>query len=253
MTISIITATYNSAATIRNTIDSILNQTFKDIDYVVVDGGSKDGTIDIIKEYESRFEGRLRWISEKDNGIYDAMNKGLKMATGDIIGILNSDDIYEDSTVLADIIKAFTDSKADAVFGNLLFVKENDTNAIVRTWQGSDYEEGSFLKGWHPAHPTFYVKNDIYRKYGYFDVSFEVSADFELMLRFIEKERIKTHYLNRNIVRMRMGGESTGSLSKIIKGNKNVLRAFKKNNLKPLPFYLVRRILPKIINILKTR
>ena len=253
MTISIITVTFNSASTVRCTFESILSQTYTDIDYIVVDGGSQDGTTEIIKEYEPRFGGRMHWISERDRGIYDAMNKGINMAKGDIIGILNSDDMFEDNSVLEDIAHTFTNTQTDAVFGNLVFVKEDDTNAIVRTWEGSEYKSGAFLKGWHPAHPTFYVRKEIYDRYGNFDISFEVSADFELMLRFIEKERIRTQYINRYIVRMRIGGESTGSIAKIIKGNKNVLKAFKKNGLKPLPFYLVRRLLPKAINILKNR
>lgn len=253
MTISIITVTYNSASTVRYTFDSILSQTYHDIDYIVVDGGSQDGTVDVIKEYEKRFDGRMHWISEKDDGIYDAMNKGIRMAQGEVIGILNSDDFYEDNKVLEDIANIFTTTSTEALFGNLKFVKANNTNKVIRTWIGSEYKEGAFLKGWHPAHPTFYVRKEIYDRYGNFDISFAVSADFELMLRFIEKGRIKTHFLNRYIVRMRLGGESTGSIFKIVKGNNNVLRAFKKNGLKPSPFYLVRRFFPKIVNILKNR
>ena len=253
MKISIITSTFNSAKTIKDTLDSILNQTYKNIELLIIDGNSKDNTLDIVRQYDKQFEGKLRYISEPDKGIYDAMNKGIHMATGDIIGILNSDDLYMDTTVLEDIASTFIQSKVDAVYGNLLFVDEKDTNKVVRTWKGSQYKSGGFLKGWHPAHPTFYVRKEIYDKYGVFDISFNVSADFELMLRLIEKHKISNLYLDRNFVRMRMGGESTGSIKKIITGNKNVLRAFEKNGFKVSPFYPVIRLFPKAINIIKTK
>lgn len=253
MKISIITSTFNSAKTVKDTLDSILIQTYKNIELLIIDGNSKDNTLDIIKKYEKIFNGKLRYISEPDKGIYDAMNKGINMATGDIIGILNSDDLYMDNKVLEDIANAFKLYDVDAIYGNLLFVEEKDTNKVVRTWKGSQHQSGSFLNGWHPAHPTFYVRKEIYQKYGTFDISFNVSADFELMLRFIEKHKISNLYLDRNLIRMRMGGESTGSIKKIITGNKNVLRAFEKNGFKVSPFYPIMRLLPKAINIIKTK
>lgn len=152
MRISIITVSYNSGNTLSNTIESVLSQGFSDIEYIIVDGCSKDGTTAIIKSAESSFNGRLKWVSEPDKGLYDAMNKGIKMATGDVIGILNSDDLFYDSNVLRDIALAF-DENTDALFGNLYFVKSDDVHCIVRAWKGSTYS--SFKKGWHPAHPTF--------------------------------------------------------------------------------------------------
>lgn len=250
MVISIITATYNSASTLRDTFDSILLQTNQSYEYIVIDGASKDGTIDIIKEYEPRFNGKMRWISEKDKGIYDAMNKGISLATGDVVGILNSDDFYIDKDVLADIQNAFT-KEVDAICGNLYFVDADNTDKIVRTWKGSPYR--SFTKGWHPAHPTFYARKELFDKYGLFDISFDVSADFELMLRFVEKNKAQIKYIDRFIVKMRQGGESTGSLSKIVLGNRNIIRAFKKNGIKPPSFYLIKRLVPKAINIIKTK
>lgn len=252
MKISIITATFNSEGTIRDTLDSVLSQTHKDYEYIVVDGASKDNTIAIIKEYEPLFEGRMKYISEKDNGIYDAMNKGIRMATGDVVGILNSDDFYIDKDVLLDINNAF-DNSTDAICGNLYFVDWKDTDKIVRTWKGS--EPKSFRKGWHPAHPTFYARKELYDKYGLFDISFDVSADFELMLRFVEKHKARIKYIDRFIIKMRQGGESTGSVSKIILGNKNIMRAFKKNGIKVHcpAIYLVRRLLPKALNMVKSK
>lgn len=245
MKISIITACYNSAATIKDTFDSILSQTYQNYEYIVIDGASTDNTVSIIKEYEPKFDGKMRWISEKDKGIYDAMNKGIAIASGDIIGILNSDDFYIDKNVLEDINNAF-DNETGAICGNLYFVDSKHTNKIVRVWQGT--KQKSFKKGWHPAHPTFYAKKELYDKYGNFDINFDVSADFELMLRFIEKNNIKTKYIDRFIVKMRHGGESTGSIKNILVGNKNIIRAFKKNEI-PLRFphlYILRRLITKL-------
>lgn len=251
MKISIITTTYNSSATIRDTIDSILGQTYKDIEYIVVDGASCDSTIDILKEYEPKFEGKMRFISEKDKGLYDAMNKGISMATGDIIGILNSDDLYIDDKVLEDIVNTFTTHDIDCLYGNLHFVDRFNLNKIVRSWKGSQYKKGDYQKGWHPAHPTFYAKRIYYDKFGGFDISLEISADFELMLRFIEKHKLKSYFLDRYFVKMRLGGESTGLIRKIIKGNKNVIKAFRKNGIKVSVFYPIRRLFPKIISVIK--
>lgn len=253
MKISIITSTYNSEKTVKDTLDSILNQTYKNIELLIIDGNSKDNTIEIVRHYKKLFQGKLKYVSEPDKGIYDAMNKGIRMATGDVVGILNSDDLYMDNMVLEDIANAFSQSKVDAIYGNLIFVEENDTNKVVRTWKGSQYKPEGFLKGWHPAHPTFYVRREVYEKYGVFDISFNVSADFELMLRFIEKHRISNLYLDRTLIRMRMGGESTGSIKKIITGNKNVIRAFDKNGFKVSYFYPVKRLLPKAFNMIKNK
>ena len=245
MKFSLITVTYNSDKTLIYTIKSVLSQTYPNIEYIIVDGASKDNTVSIIKEYEPKFNGRMKWISERDKGLYDAMNKGIRMATGDVVGILNSDDLFMDDKVLADIAAAF-DGQTDAMFGNLYFVNQEDVNQIVRVWKGSPYK--SFKSGWHPAHPTFYVRREVYEKYGGFDTTFDVSADFELMLRFIEKHGIRTKYLDRYMVRMRMGGESTGSIKNIIRGNKNIFRAFRKNEIKVSPLYPVYRLLPKVID-----
>ncbi len=253
MRISLITITYNSISTISDTINSILNQTYTDLEYIIIDGASKDNTLSIVKEYEPLFNGRMKWISEPDKGIYDAMNKGIRMATGDIIGILNSDDLFMDNNVLKDVVQAFTYNDIDSIYGNLKFVDANDTKKIVRTWVGSQHTSGAFMKGWHPAHPTFYVRREVYEKYGVFDTSFDVSADFELMLRFIEKHQISNLYLDRYLIKMRMGGESTGSIKKIIIGNKNIMRAFKKNGFNVSPLYPIKRLLPKVMNIIKTK
>ena len=251
MKISVITATFNSGATLRDTLESVLLQTHNDIEYIIVDGKSKDNTLDIVREYEPRFRDRMRWISEPDKGIYDAMNKGISMATGDVIGILNSDDFYASSDILSIIAQKIED--VDVVYGDLDFVDCIKTQRVVRQWRGSQYTPGSFLKGWHPAPPTFYVRRKYFDKLGGFDTSLDVSADFELMLRFIEKNRLSNKYVPLTFIKMRLGGESTGSLSKIIKGNKNILCAFKKNGYSVTPLYFIYRLLPKALNIIKNK
>ncbi len=253
MTISIITTTFNSAATLRDTLDSILSQTCQDLESVIVDGGSKDGTLDIIREYEPRFNGRMKWISEPDKGIYDAMNKGLGMATGDVVGVLNSNDFYYDERVVEDIVNAFAQNDVDCIFGNLVFIDEKDKDSVIRIWKGSPYIPGAFTKGWNPAHPTFYAKRTCFERYGGFNMNYAVSADFELMLRFIEKEHISCTYIDRYFVKMRWGGESTGTLRNIIIGNKNILKALKNNGLRPSRIYLLRRLVPKVREMLKRK
>ena len=251
MKVSIVTATYNSASTLEDTLRSVLCQSYDNYELIIKDGGSRDRTLEIAKGYETKFGGRLKILSSPDKGIYDAMNQGIAAATGDIIGILNSDDMYFDETVLSAIATAFEDNTVDAVCGDLIFVDSNDTQSIVRTWKGSPYK--SFRKGWHPAHPTFYAKKELFEEYGAFDTGFDVSADFELMLRFIEKNGARVKYLDKVFVRMRQGGESTGSIKNIISGNKNIIRAFKKNGISVPAFYTLRRLFPKAINVVKTK
>jgi len=248
MKISIITATYNSASTLTSSISSVNNQTFPDIEHIIIDGVSTDNTLEIIRSIPNRI---TKIVSEPDHGIYDAMNKGIAIATGEIIGILNSDDLYASTNILQQIVQLFEITGCDAVYGNLDFVASGNIDKVIRHWKSSPNIPVSFQQGWHPPHPTFFVKKEIYTKYGLFDSSLEVSADFELMLRFIEKYKIKTQYLNETIVKMRYGGVSTTSLKGILTGNKNVLKAFKKNGIRVSPFYTIHRIATKLKQFLK--
>ena len=246
MQLSIVTVCYNEKD-IGRTCESIVSQSCQDFEWIVVDGGSTDGSLEVIKHYKERID---ILISEPDNGIYDAMNKGILMATGNVVGFLNSDDLFIDKKVAEDIVSAF-DTNTDAIYANLYFVQSTDVNQIVRIWKGSPYV--SFKYGWCPAHPTFYVRREIYQQYGGFDLSFDVSADFELMLRLIEKVHIRTKYLDRYMIRMRMGGESTGNIKNILKGNKNIYKAFCKHGLSVSIFYPVYRLLPKAIDLIKCK
>ncbi len=250
MKISIITATFNSAATVRDTIESVLNQTYSDWELIIKDGGSKDDTLEICRSYADE---RIHIVACPDHGLYDAMNQGIAAAKGEVVGILNSDDFYFDNQVLERIATTLSDETIGCVYGDLQFVDAKDTSKVVRIWKGSQYQKGGFRKGWHPAHPTFYARKSYFDEYGAFDTSFQVSADFELMLRFIEKCQVSSRYIPHYFVRMRMGGESTGSLKNIIKGNKNILRAFEKNGISRPPFYLVRRLAPKVLSVIRTK
>jgi len=243
MKISIITATYNSATYLADCLASVNNQTYQNIEHVIVDGASTDNTLEIINATPNRV---TKIISEPDNGIYDAMNKGIKLATGDVIGILNSDDFYTSNDIIEKIVKVFKIKNIDSVYGNLDFVIPENTRKVIRHWRSSSFKQNSFKKGWHPPHPTFFVRREVYENYGLFDTSLHVSSDLELMLRFLEKHKIKTYFLDETMVKMRYGGESTGSLKKIIRGNRNIMKAFKKNGIKVSPFYPVIRLSSKM-------
>ncbi|WP_321480239.1 glycosyltransferase family 2 protein [uncultured Bacteroides sp.] len=248
MKFSIVTVTYNSEQTLKDTIDSVLQQKYEDIEYILVDGLSKDKTIDIIKEYEPKFNGKMRWISEKDNGLYDAMNKGFEMATGDIIGIINSDDVLSDSEAISKVVSYFNKYNTDCIYADLYYVSQYNLNNIIRHWRTGFPRK--FAKGWHPAHPTFYVKKEVYRKYGTFDLNYKLAADFELMLRLIEKHHISLTYLPEPLVRMRLGGATSKNLNNILKGNMECLRAFKKNKIPVSILYPFYRILPKFMQFI---
>ena len=242
-TLSVITVCRNSGATIEDTIRSVAGQTYRNVEYIIVDALSNDTTLEIIRNHADAVH---RLISEEDNGTYDAMNKGLALARGDIVGILNSDDRYVDNAVLDKVAQAFMARDIDALWGNIHFVSARNSGKIVRSWRSSPFTPGAFAEGWHPPHPAFFVKRSVYESCGYFDTRFKVSADFELMLRFLEKNRIKGYHLDEFLVNMRMGGASTGSIGNIITGNLNVLRAFRKNGIPVSPLYPFKRLVPKL-------
>lgn len=228
MKVSIITVSFNSAKTIEDTIQSVLNQDYYDIEYIVIDGCSSDKTIEIVNRYKSHIEYVL---SEPDNGIYDAMNKGIKASKGELIGILNSDDVYENSSVISNMVKTLKDS--DAVYADLVYVQQNNLNHIKRHWKSGQYKIGSFLNGWMPPHPTFFVKKICYQEYGLYNTSLKSAADYELMLRFIHKNKIKIEYFDNVIVKMRLGGVSNLSIRNRFSANREDKLAWKINNLNP--------------------
>ncbi len=245
--ISIITVAYNSAKTIEDTLKSVVNQEYKSVEYIIIDGGSTDDTLQIVEKYKSKI---AVLVSEKDKGIYDAMNKGIAFATGDIIGILNSDDFYPDPHVLSKIVNEFK-PEIDGVYADLVYVDPGNTARINRTWKSGDYQIGMFLKGWMPPHPTFFVRKEIYDIYGTYALNLRSAADYEFMLRVIHKHGIKLAYLPETIVRMRAGGASNASLKNRIKANKEDRLAWKMNDLRPQLFTHLRKPLSKIFQFLK--
>lgn len=210
MLVSIITTTYNSAATVRNTIESVLGQTHKDIDYWIIDGGSHDGTIDIVREYEPLFNGRLHWISEPDKGIYDAMNKGINHAVGDVVGFLNSDDFYTSPNVVSNLVSAFTPD-IDAVYGDIHFV-DDDLVTTVRYYSSAAFRPSLLRWGYMPAHPSFYLRRELYHRYGGYSINYKIASDFDMMVRLFHKHKIRAKYIPQDFVTMRTGGVSTANI-----------------------------------------
>lgn len=230
MTISVIVATYNSSSTFGDTLESLLSQAYKQFECIIIDGGSKDNTIDIVKEYERRFEGRLKWISEPDHGLYDAMNKGLAMATGDVVGILNSDDFYTSDDVLERVAREI--EGVDAVYGDIHFVNPDDLSKCVRYYSSRSFRPWQMRFGFMPAHPSFYCRRHVYQALGAFDLQFKVAADFEQLLRLIYTHRISTKYIPMDFVTMRTGGASTSGLQSHKAILRDHLRAYRKNGVR---------------------
>lgn len=200
MKVSIITATYQSEKTLKDTLDSVLKQTYSNYEHIIVDGKSKDTTMQIVKQYEAKYEGKLKYISEKDNGLYDAMNKGIKMATGDIIGILNSDDIYAKETVLETIVNTFEQTNCDGTYANLIFMDAETMTKPQRVWKSPT---GKLEDGWHPAHPTLYLKREVYDQIGLFNLQYKIVADYDFMIRMLKNKQIHLEYIDDDIIYMR--------------------------------------------------
>ena len=243
MKISLITVTYNSDKTLRDTIESVFAQTYKEIEYILVDGLSKDTTVDIIREYEPLFAGRMKWISERDNGLYDAMNKGIQMATGDVVGILNSDDFFTSNDVLERVVSGFTEN-TDAVYGDIHFV--NSDNRCLRHYSSKIFKRSLMRMGFIPAHPSFYCRRECFEKYGYYKTDYKIAADFDLLLRFIYVNRIRIKYLPVDMVTMRIGGVSTNGIKSRLGGMSEHLRSFKENGIKTNRFILSLRYFYKM-------
>lgn len=252
MKISLITVTYNSGTTIRDTIKSVLAQTYSDIEYIIVDGLSKDNTVEIVREYESQFGKRMRWISEKDKGLYDAMNKGIRMATGDVVGILNSDDFYTSNDIIERVVAGFT-GNVDAVYGDLHYVHSNNLQHCVRYYSSRIFKPNLMKMGFIPAHPTFYCKKSCYDRFGYYKTDYKIAADFDLLLRFIYVNRIKIKYLPIDMVTMRIGGASTNGLKSRMGGMNEHLRSLKENGIKSNRFILSLRYLYKITEYIRRK
>ncbi len=229
MRISLITATYNSCLTLRDTLQSVLEQTFNDFEYIIIDGNSTDGTISVIEEYEKKFGGRLRWLSEPDKGIYDAMNKGIRMAVGDIVGILNSDDFFTFNDVLEKVVREFEkDTTLGAGYGDVHFVCPDNLQKCVRYYSSAIFRPALFRFGFMPAHPSFYAKRECYEKYGLYALDYKIAADYDLLIRFLYVKRISYRYLKTDFVTMRTGGVSTRGIRSRFVLNREIVKACRK-------------------------
>jgi glycosyltransferase len=228
MKVSIITATYNSAATIGDTLKSLEAQTYSDIEYIIIDGASKDNTLDFIRENSTRV---TTMISESDKGIYDALNKGINAATGDIVGFLHSDDLFAYPDAVKDIVTTFKSTDCDATYADLEYVSKDNTDNVIRLWKSGTYSREKLKNGWMPPHPTFYMKRDLYKKYGLFDLNFKIAADYDSLLRYLWSNKVKMSYLPRVVMKMRVGGASNRSLKNVIQKTKEDISALKNNQL----------------------
>ena len=231
MKVSLITVTFNSSGTLRDTIESVLSQTYPDIEYIIVDGASKDNTIDTIQEYKPRFSGRLHWVSEPDKGLYDAMNKGIRMATGDVVGIINSDDFYHRTDIIAKVVETFKNKDVQAIYGDVRFVNPNNLDKTVRYYSSNNFSPNRFRYGFMPAHPTFFTYRKYFEEFGYYKTDYKIAADYELLIRFLYIHKLKTRYLSLDFMKMRTGGTSTASIKSNMLLNKEIVRACKENGI----------------------
>jgi glycosyltransferase involved in cell wall biosynthesis len=242
MKISIITVVYNSSATIKDAIQSVLSQTYGNIEYIIVDGASTDGTVDIVRSYGNKI---AKFVSEPDKGIYDAMNKGIAMATGDVVGILNSDDFYANDRVIEQVMQVMSQPGTDCCYADLVYVDRENTDKVVRYWKSCDYRPFLFERGWMPAHPTFFVRRCVYQKYGVFDLNVSIGTDHELLFRFLYKHRIKSVYIPQVLVKMRTGGFSNNSLKNVVRQNQAIIQTLKKNGVKVSPLLFLYKVIDR--------
>ena len=244
--VSIITAAFNSGKTIGETIQSVANQSYPQVEHIIIDGKSTDKTIEII---ESLKHPKLIYRSEKDSGIYDALNKGIRLATGDLIGVIGSDDYYPQQNVIERVVESFEKKDTDSLYGDMHYV--NDKKEVVRFWKDGEYKESNFLKGWMPHHLTFYLKKEIYLKYGLYNTDFKLGGDYELLLRMLYKHKVSTQYLPEVLVTMRIGGASTKNIKNRIKANLEDRKAWVINGLRPRFYTLYFKPLLKIPQFFK--
>jgi glycosyltransferase len=247
MKVSIITACYNSAATVRDTLSSVAAQDYTDIEHIIVDGASADNTLAIVR----KFPHVTKVVSEKDKGIYDAMNKGISLATGEVVGILNSDDVYTNPQVISKVVKTFEREHTDVLYADLQYVRYNDLNKVTRTWHSGSYTKRKFYFGWMPPHPTFFVKKAVYEQVGNFNCSLKSAADYEFMLRVLLKNDFRVSYIPEVIVKMRAGGMSNATLKNRLRANREDREAWRINNVRPyfftIPFKPLRKVLQFVI------
>ena len=250
MKISIITVCYNSASHIEDAIRSVMEQDYAEIEHIIVDGASTDGTVEILKSNENKI---AKWISEPDRGIYDAMNKGLKMASGDIIGILNSDDFYFNDQIISTVADAFADPEIDAVYGDLIFIDPNNLDRTVRSYSSAKWNPERFAKGYRPAHPTFFVRRKYYEMYGFFETDYKIAADYEMLIRLLYVHQLRYQYLPITMVKMRKGGVSSNGIKSNIILNKEIVRACRKHGIRTSALKIYPKYFNKVFELFNHR
>jgi len=248
MKISIITVALNNAEYIEACIQSVINQDYKNIEHIVIDGGSTDGTIDVIKKYEDKI---TVWISEPDAGIYNAINKGIGMSSGDIIGMLHSDDLYIDAHVISNVVRKFGKDNVDSVYADLVYVERNNLSNVVRYYDSSVFQISKFAYGWMPAHPSCFIRKNVYAKYGLYKTDYIIAADYELLVRFYAKHRISYSYLPKVIVKMRSGGLSTRNFKSNVILNREIVRACRENGIETNIFKVYSKYFVKLAQLFK--
>jgi len=248
MKISIITVCFNAADTLGDTLDSVAAQNYSNVEHIIVDGGSVDATEEVVNNKGWRV---AVWRSESDRGVYDGMNKGLLLASGEVIGFLNADDVYIHSDVLARVAATLADPVIDACYANLVYVERKQTSRVVRHWTSQNYTPGLFEKGWMPAHPTFFVRKSVYERLGGFNLRYRLQSDFDLALRFIGIHKIKTRYIPEVWVRMRMGGMSNNSIRNVIRGNIEAYLSCRANGLNVPPWFILNKVFSRLPQFVK--
>lgn len=254
MNISIITVTFNSAETLPDTIESVLRQDYDDYEYLVIDGGSKDATVDIIKQYEPRFGGKMRWISEPDRGMYDGINKGIRMATGDVVGIINSDDFYHRYDIFRIINSSFEENPGiQAIYGDVRFVTPDNLDKTVRYYSSAKFKPAKFRWGWMPAHPTFFTYRSNFDKFGLYKIDYRIAADYELLIRFLYTNHLPARYIPVDFMKMRTGGRSTNGIKSNIVLNQEIVRGCRENGIYTNMAMLFLKYFVKVFELIKTR
>jgi glycosyltransferase involved in cell wall biosynthesis len=244
MRVTLITVCRNVAPVIAETLDSVLGQTHPDIELIVIDGASTDGTVDVLERYRPKL---AVLVSEPDAGIYDAMNKGLRLATGDVIGFVNAGDLLMTPTVIADVVSAFQRAHVDAVYGDIIMVDEHDIFKVHRTWLSGTYHRANFRRGWMPPHVGTFIKKSVYDQHGLFNTDLRIGADYEILLRFLYKHQVKTLHIREVLVRFRLGGMSNGNVRRILQANREVRASWKLNGLQAPPLLVTRKLWSKVM------
>jgi glycosyltransferase involved in cell wall biosynthesis len=245
--ISVITVCYNSEKTIQDTLHSVATQDYSNLEYLILDGQSSDSTMNIVQSALPSLPQNTAVSSEKDKGLYDAMNKGIAKASGEIIGFLNSDDVFAGPSSIRQIAEIFEKTKADIVYGNIVYTKQYDLSSITRSWRPGNPPPSGMKFGWHPPHPAFYVKRDLLNRLGGFNLNYRIAADYEMMVRLIAKHQLRLAWCDHTIVRMREGGVSNAGLKSIWRANVECWQAWKENGLTPSPVLIAGKLTSKIL------